>query len=605
MFLVRIFTVLALCLFVPAIVAAPKKHPPPPPTEDAPYVHRKDPTSINEFDASVPCRNVSLVHTRGSHSPGNIGKAAVFFDELAMRIGYDALAVQGVKYPASYWDYFWRRTGKGKKEILRLLKAMRERCPDTQFILSGFSQGARVIRRAAETLSDEETAWVQIVLLFGDPEKQEDAPDGFVRPSVGNIHNDKVLEVCHPRDRTVHLGKLSTSVTLISTTNIDNDDVETDTGLWSNNENDHHMGTAIMSEEILSEVQYVGDLGLACLLCLIAEQHGIITASNPDDVANVLEGICRDAFHLSVGSVDCANGLTLDEFRQGVLVPSRTGYDSSPMNTPHYERSLPSFAPASKTRPRTPSLDDRKIANVVIARNLDQADYYVQIQALELIRTKRLFSHTAMHHSSKVFVLIALNDSSSSRRMDPHLNDLFSICHHHEAPTDGSESDAASIRRQPSLSDAASFSSVLRSQPSRQTSYAVQSQLLSHADLEQLRLLASKVTITAEVSAYIHNVVISMRLHRYVAGGISALATRHLKNTVRAMAVLHGLSYVTPSLVGLAAQKTYPHRLILATSDTERSIRWGSDPAAVAQNMKGVTTQSAILAVLDSVETPL
>jgi len=360
-----------------------------------------------------------------------------------------------------------------------------------------------------------------------------------------------------------------------------------------------------MLEEILSEVQHVGDLGLACLLCLIAEQHGIITATNPDDVANVLEGICRDAFHLSVGSVECANGLTLDEFRQGVLVQPRTGYDSSPLNTPHYERSLPTFAPLSKARPRTPSLDDRKIANVVIARNLDQADYYVQIQALELIRTKRLFSHTAMHHSSKAFVLIALNDSSSNRRMDPHLNDLFSICHHHDTSTEGSETDATSIRRQPSLSDAASFSSVIRSQPSRQTSYAVQSQIISHADLEHLRSLASKVTITAEVSAYIHNVVISMRLHRYVAGGISALATRHLKNTVRAMAVLHGLSYVTPSLVGLAVQKTYPHRLILATSETERSLRWGSDPAAVAQNMKDVTIQSAILAVLESVETPL
>ena len=362
-----------------------------------------------------------------------------------------------------------------------------------------------------------------------------------------------------------------------------------------------------MLEEILFEVQYVGDLGLACLLCLIAEQHGIITAPSTDieDVANALEGICKDTFSLSVASLDCANGLTLDDFCQGVLVQARTGYDSSPLNTPHHERPLPTFAPISKTRPRVPSLDDRKIANVVIARNLDQADYYVQIQALELIRTQRLFSHTAMHHSSKVFILIALNGVDSDRRMDSHLNDLFSICHHHDSSSEGSESDVTSIRRQPSLSDTASFSSAILSQPSRQVSYPVQSQIISHADLEQLRLLAHKVTITAEVSSYIHNVVITMRLHRYVAGGISALATRHLKNTVRALAVLHGLPYVTPSLVALAVQKTYPHRLILATSETEMSLRWGSDPAAVAQNMKGVTSQSAILAVLDTVETPL
>jgi len=136
-------------------------------------------------------------------------------------------------------------------------------------------------------------------------------------------------------------------------------------------------------------------------------------------------------------------------------------------------------------------------------------------------------------------------------------------------------------------------------------SFPAQAPTVSHHYLEILRKLASQVKITAEVSSFIHNIVITMRLHRYVAGGISALATRHLKNTVKALAVLHGLSYVTPSLVGLAMQKTYPHRLLLATPETERSLRWGSEPAAVAANMKGVTVESAIQAVLATVETPL
>ena len=210
-----------------------------------------------------------------------------------------------------------------------------------------------------------------------------------------------------------------------------------------------------------------------------------------------------------------------------------------------------------------------------------------------------------MHAASKVFLLIALNDSESGASMNKHLNDLFSICHHHRSEVEVLADDASILRREPSLSDTASISSSFRHQPSRSRKVRATTSLVTHKDLAELRNLASEVKITAEVSAYMHSVVITMRLHRYVAGGISAKATRQLKETVKALAVLHGLSYVTPSLVALGVHKTYPHRLVLATADTERSLRWGSDRAAVAENLKGVTVEMAIDAVLESVETPL
>jgi len=120
-----------------------------------------------------------------------------------------------------------------------------------------------------------------------------------------------------------------------------------------------------------------------------------------------------------------------------------------------------------------------------------------------------------------------------------------------------------------------------------------------------MRKLFDQVKITAEIATYMRNIVITMRLHRYVGGGVSAQATKQLKNTVKAFAVLHGLPYVTPSLVDMAIRKTYPHRLVLATSETERSLQWGSDPAAVEKNMKGVSVESAIDAVLVTVPAPL
>ncbi|KAI9874108.1 MAG: hypothetical protein M1823_007761, partial [Watsoniomyces obsoletus] len=46
-------------------------------------------------------------------------------------------------------------------------------------------------------------------------------------------------------------------------------------------------------------------------------------------------------------------------------------------------------------------------------------------------------------------------------------------------------------------------------------------------DLTELTARMAKVKISSDVRAYLHNIVVFMRLHRAVGGGISALATRH------------------------------------------------------------------------------
>lgn len=146
---------------------------------------------------------------------------------------------------------------------------------------------------------------------------------------------------------------------------------------------------------------------------------------------------------------------------------------------------------------------------------------------------------------------------------------------------------------------------MIRSSPRQQPFVTGDVSIISQEDLEHLYNNMSRVKITAEVSAYLHNITVFMRWHRYVAGGVTAMATRHLRVTVKAMAVLHGLSFVTPSLVALAVRKTFPHRLVLATAETERSLQWGSDAGAVEESLDGVTPEVAIDAVLATVEIPL
>jgi hypothetical protein len=71
------------------------------------------------------------------------------------------------------------------------------------------------------------------------------------------------------------------------------------------------------------------------------------------------------------------------------------------------------------------------------------------------------------------------------------------------------------------------------------------------------------------------------------------------------LAPLHGLSYVTPSLIALAARKVYLHRIQIVDAAKERSMQWGSDLEAVSTLLEGVGPEEVIEDVLGSTEVPL
>ena len=119
--------------------------------------------------------------------------------------------------------------------------------------------------------------------------------------------------------------------------------------------------------------------------------------------------------------------------------------------------------------------------------------------------------------------------------------------------------------------------------------------------------LSDHATVTVELKQYQQNIISFLRLHRAVAGGISAQATQHFDKLTRCLAPLHNLSYATPSLIALAARKAYPHRVHIARPEKERSMQWGSDVDAVASLLEGIGAEDVIEDVLGSAgaETPL
>lgn len=132
--------------------------------------------------------------------------------------------------------------------------------------------------------------------------------------------------------------------------------------------------------------------------------------------------------------------------------------------------------------------------------------------------------------------------------------------------------------------------------------------------------------MTVELQAYQQNIISFLRVHRAVAGGISAAATAHFEKLSkyehhldfrlaepnanyipRCLAPLHNLTFATPSLIALATRKIYPHRIHIVRPEKERSMQWGSDVDAVAALLEGIGPEDVIEDILgiSGAEVPL
>ena len=425
-------------------------------------------------------------------------------------------------------------------------------------------------------------------------------------------------------------------------------------------------------EQLLDKIHSLSDLELAALLCLIAREHCLI-ATEPDSVdelAEELRLVASKTFNLNSAIVSCHTHTTLDEFATGLLDhPARA---PSPANTrsvsPYYRRHEPqssagSYFPISRSPhiggPVSPALPSAgggsssqvvqpRIANVILAKNLDRAPRAVQIQALELLRTRRIFTRTSVQTAPKQFLFIALVGASSGgqARVTPHLNDFFYLGHWHDPEEDGfphleealgRPNDTADFDDDDAVSTTSSNSVVKISVPTglglsspdasrhtRNNSTSTSSTSTSNNnnnnnraprpsppvftdhDISHLSLLTQETHTSIPVTRYQSNIAAFLRTHRAVTpGSVTPTATHHLARLCRSLAPLHGIDYVTPSLVALAARKVFLHRIeVVADARRERSVQWGSDVGMVKGMLEGLGGEDVLDEVLGGVGVP-
>ncbi|KAI6245594.1 hypothetical protein HI914_06098 [Erysiphe necator] len=357
-------------------------------------------------------------------------------------------------------------------------------------------------------------------------------------------------------------------------------------------------------EALMQKIKNLNDLGLAVLICLIAREHFLIgtTVSSQDEVTHELEQIVNNVFSLRYVTIEFSQSTTSDEFAQLIILSEINVSNSDAPTRNRSEKILNNSATfqfssrSSATKfPSTPT----SIFNVIIAKNLNNASKQVQNQVLELVRTKRLLSKSSIYHVPEQFLLIVVLAAGEGLDLTKHLNDYIFMSHFHNPQY--------SIDDQEENFNGDSSSSVVKLRSSQKEKCEKNSPVVSPQEIEKLSRFSESVTLSMEVKQYQMDIISFLRLHRAVAGGITASATKVFDKLAKCLATIHNLTFVTPSLVALAARKVYFHRIKKVKPENERSIKWGSDVEAVAALLKRITVEDILEEVLGNsgVEAPL
>ncbi|GLA12239.1 hypothetical protein AnigIFM62618_007376 [Aspergillus niger] len=351
----------------------------------------------------------------------------------------------------------------------------------------------------------------------------------------------------------------------------------------------------------------LSDLEVALFLCLAAHQHCRIdtTDANIHDVAKELALICTNTFGLSYSILDCSSATSLDDFRAELLPPgvyrssyarpsrSRLTTESAGMITSYHDLR------DHKGRLKSAPIEHKQeVVNVVIAKNFNHVNDNIQREALELMHSKQLTTPAGVLEAPNNFLFLPLIVRDETHPINPHLNDYLFISHFH----DTEDGYVYLEENNDWLSDGQLSASSVIHKPEAQMKKGhpyVDSTLLG-----QLQQLSTTVSMGADIARYQQDIVVFLRLSRAVAGGISTRSNLYFKSFSKLLAVLHGIDFLTPSIVALAARKVFRHRIIVAKPEEDRSLQYGSDLHAVSQVLEYANPDSILDGVL-TLEAPL
>ncbi|KAL4787137.1 cutinase-domain-containing protein [Aspergillus varians] len=167
----------ALFIAALATLAIATPVPNPDPATDI-TLERRQFASANDLK-NGDCKAVSFIFARGSTETGNMGSIVgpQVCSGLKSKLGSDKVACQGVgdAYTAGLIPNFLpQNTDKASINAAVNMFELANKCPDTQIVTGGYSQGTAVISGAVQAVDDALREKIKGVVLFGYTRNQQD-----------------------------------------------------------------------------------------------------------------------------------------------------------------------------------------------------------------------------------------------------------------------------------------------------------------------------------------------------------------------------------------------------------------------------------------------
>ncbi|KAI3394515.1 hypothetical protein diail_2604 [Diaporthe ilicicola] len=158
-------------------------------------------TSANSAAAAADCKAVTVVFARGTTEPGTLGTVVGPGLNTALGTALNNNAVvTGVAYAADaagIASEISATGGPGTQAMVKLVQSTLSSCPDTQVVLSGYSQGAMLVHNTMNNLGSAAAAKVKAAVTFGDP---------FVGQAVKGVPSGSFKSYCASGDSVCSAG---------------------------------------------------------------------------------------------------------------------------------------------------------------------------------------------------------------------------------------------------------------------------------------------------------------------------------------------------------------------------------------------------------------
>ncbi|KAF9361113.1 hypothetical protein BGX26_005742 [Mortierella sp. AD094] len=205
----------------------------------------------------------------------------------------------------------------------------------------------------------------------------------------------------------------------------------------------------------------------------------------------------------------------------------------------------------------------RKIAQAIILDDLENASQEVYATLLEMIVTKEI-NDKNRYVLPDLIIIAVFGSPNIPDKIPKQLLDYFAINGTYQL----------SIPQ-------------LRIQPVPARRHA----LFRRTEWDELSKRMKVVTVSNDMMRYIRDVIVAVRTHEAVHGGLTARAALDLEAIIKTLAAIFQTTFVTPDLLMIAAEKVFSHRLELK-STRRRKILSSSNLALSSSSTSSLSLPS-------------